>query len=148
MNCAECGHWTTQRKTVYGDGSEIITYDAPTALRGHCEVLNLSTEADFGCTKFFIGDHVRITNKDGAPWHHFKMIPCPDCNQNPGGGQCRCAGTGLVRLYDDGYVGEEQTRRHPKENEAPAVVDPGTILQPVAKLYQMGADVPDDGGVL
>jgi hypothetical protein len=29
----------------------------------------------------------------------------------------RCCGTGTVRYYDDGYVGENKTKRHPKELE-------------------------------
>jgi hypothetical protein len=28
---------------------------------------------------------------------------------------CQCAGTGIVRYYEDGFVGEEHTRLHPKE---------------------------------
>jgi hypothetical protein len=45
----------------------------------------------------------------------------------------RCVGTGGVRYYDDGYVGEEATRRHPKEPAIEPAVDPGTILAPMPK---------------
>jgi len=54
------------------------------------------------------------------------MVPCPECTgidmkqiyASPVGNRGhRCAGTGLVRLYDDGYVGDEQTRMHPKQKE-------------------------------
>ena len=142
MNCAECGYWTTQRKTVYGDGSEIVTYTAPPD-KGQCAPLGIDTASDFGCNKFSTGGHVRVTRKDGAPWQNFRMIQCPSCSGNPGGGDCKCAGTGLTRLYDDGFVGDERTRRHPKESETPPTIDPGTIIQPVEK-----AVMADGGGVL
>ena len=52
------------------------------------------------------------------------MGPCPDCTDSPGcqnGRGChRCAGTGNVRFYDDGYIGEERTRLHPKEKKGAA----------------------------
>lgn len=132
MKCEACEQWVLQRKNTYDDGSEVVTYTSPKG-KGHCEALDLDTDPSFGCTAFIAGGHVKVTAKTGAPWHHFIMIKCPACNGDPGGGRCRCAGTGLVRFYDDGYVGEEFTRRHPKEKEVAAQVDPGTVLQPVEK---------------
>lgn len=131
MKCEACGNWLLIRKTVYGDGTEIVTYKAPEG-KGHCRDLKLDTEPTFGCTSFVEGGHIEELAKPGAPHHHFVMIKCLACAGDPGGGSCRCAGTGLVRLYDDGYVGDEQTRKHPKDAESPPAVDPGTILQPIA----------------
>ena len=131
MRCDGCGNWVRERKTLYGDGTEIVTYTAPEG-KGRCRVLALDTDPTFGCTSFQEGGHVDITPKTGFPHHHFVMIHCPACSGNPGGGGCKCAGTGLVRLYDDGYVGDERTRRHPKDAENPPAIDPGTLLAPVA----------------
>src|SRR5579863_7449404 len=117
MKCANCSNWTLERATVYEDGSRIVTYTAPVG-KGHCDTLNLDTVPEFGCLSFAAGDHVKLEHKTGAPWQHWKMIACPECNRNPGVGSgfmCRCAGTGNVRRYDDGYVGDEKTRMHPKE---------------------------------
>jgi hypothetical protein len=106
--------------------------------------LNIETPAEFGCAKFeqarhsseakvFFEVQVETERKDGAPWQHFTMIECPACSGHPGlgeAGRCKCAGTGKTRLYDDGYVGDEHTRKHPKELERPPIaVEPGTILQ-------------------
>lgn len=120
--CESCQHWTIKRVTTYGDRSIIDNWTAPSG-KGHCESLGIETAHDFGCNRFIedAGDHVAITIKPGAPWHHFKMIPCPDCaGKGDGARGHRCAGTGLVRLYDDGYIGDEQTRLHPKEKPVPA----------------------------
>jgi uncharacterized protein (UPF0212 family) len=115
--CEGCVHWIIARKTVYGDGAEIVRWSAPSG-KGHCNSLGIEVTADFGCNRFLEGDeHVEKTVKAGSPWQHFTMIACPDCGGKGDGGRGhRCAGTGLVRLYDDGHVGDEQTRRHPKEN--------------------------------
>lgn len=145
MRCSDCGHWTTERAVVYEDGSRIVNYTAPSG-RGHCDVLDLDTAPEFGCTSFVAGGHVRETSKTGASWHHFVMVRCPQCAGNPGGGSCQCAGTGLVRLYDDGHLGDEKTRKHPKECESGTAppVDPGTLLVPVV----VKADPVDAGGAL
>ena len=109
------------RKTVYGDGSEIVNWQLSVG-RGRCHVLGLETAPDFGCNKFEVGNaQVEIAIKPGAPWQYSRADTCPDCKGNPadhGGLRCRCAGTGLVRHYDDGYIGEEHTRLHPKEKES------------------------------
>jgi hypothetical protein len=119
-NCVTCRNWTLSEVTAYRDGSVVVEYQAPPD-NGRCAALKIETKFDFGCVAYVADegwDHVKVlATKDGAPWQHFKMIPCPDCNGGIHGACRRCAGTGLVRLYDDGYVGEEQTRMHPVEKQ-------------------------------
>lgn len=122
MSCESCVHWTVKRVTKYGDGSIIENWNAASG-KGACASLGIETDASFACNRFMEGgdDHVEVKRKDGAPWQHFVMVPCPDCGGVGDGGRGhRCAGTGLVRLYDDGYVGDEQTRMHPNEKPLPA----------------------------
>jgi len=146
MKCEDCGHWTLARVTRFDDGSEVVRFKAPEG-SGLCTELNMNTAPDFGCTKFVPGDHVEIEIKSGEPWQNWRDGPCPGC-QGVGshGTAChRCAGTGNVRYYDDGFIGEEQTRLHPKEKELRekkradqmsktlselAEID-GTVLQPL-----------------
>lgn len=128
MHCAECKHWTIKTIRRYEDGSEIEIMAVPDG-KGHCGILDALTTRDFGCIKQQTAwgwDHVLIDQIDGQPWQHWKMGPCPDCEGRGsgkaelGGGVCmRCVGTGNVRHYDDGHIGEERTRRHPKEPPAP-----------------------------
>ena len=137
MSCADCASWVRKRKKVYDDGTEVVSFDGE-----FCDLLAIKTTADFGCQKFTQmadgWDHTVIERVDGAPWQRFKMGACPDCagrGSGVGAGACyRCAGSGLVRFYDDGYVGEERTRKHPKEPQAGAQIDPGTILAPIEKV--------------
>lgn len=118
MRCDACGNWATSRVTRYGDGSEVVNWQAPDG-SGRCSALELDTALDFGCTKFVAGiDHVVVMTKTGSPHHHWKMIICPTCSGACNSGKCKCAGTGFVRLYDDGYVGDELTRVHPKDKVA------------------------------
>jgi hypothetical protein len=127
MNCSDCSHWLIASVTRYSDGTEIDLYRAPDG-EGSCHEIGIPTKADFGCNKHSpaLGfDHTLTALKDGAPWQHWRMGPCPDCagvGSQGGDSAChRCAGTRQVRFYDDGYVGEERTRLHPKEKEkAPA----------------------------
>lgn len=123
--CKDCGHWLTRHLTSYDDGSVIEKRLAPEG-KGHCGALNMDTEPEFGCVRFEPGDAHEITgHKVGAPWQHWEMGPCPDCNgvgskwSDPANvAACRrCAGTAQVRYYDDGHIGEERTRLHPKEKE-------------------------------
>lgn len=120
--CENCQHWIIKRGIVYSDGSEIVRWTSQDG-EGHCDSIDIVTKADFGCNRFLenqFGDtgQVEVIRKIGAPWQHFVMIPCPDCEGKGDGTRGhRCAGTGLVRLYDDGYIGDEQTRMHPKEKE-------------------------------
>ena len=148
MKCERCAFWIVARVTRYaGNDAVIENYRAPSG-RGRCDKLNMETEADFGCTKFLEddGDHVEVTKKAGEPWHHFVMGNCPDCRgKGSGAGEkasaCnRCAGTGQVRFYDDGYVGEEQTRLHPNEKAGmppPPTPDQQRIKELEAQLAQL-----------
>ncbi len=127
-HCFNCVHWIMGKKTVYSDGSEIFT---PTSApgKGQCQALNIETPPEFGCNAHSLGEiHVTVTQKDGAPWQNFEYRPCPDCGgrgSTPEAGMCyRCYGTSRVRFYDDGYIGEERTRLHPKETEPPCMEPP------------------------
>lgn len=134
MNCIECARWLRESRTIYGDGTVIVG-----GRPQWCRALDRHTDPDFGCVKYAPaapGDQIEETRKDGAPWQNWSMGPCPDCRGagNAGDAAChRCTGTGNVRHYDDGYIGEERTRRHPNETAPPPVEDPGTVLAPVAK---------------
>ncbi len=120
MPCFRCEHWYQRDVTQYDDGTEIVTRQSPDG-KGRCLMLGIETDPDFACNKFFENQgssNDLITPKAGSPWQHFVMITCPKCQGGPGcGGQCDCAGTGLVRKYDDGFIGDEKTRKHPKEVE-------------------------------
>lgn len=128
MTCDACKNWTVRRTTRYGDGTEVTTWQAPEG-KGRCSILGIDTPKEFGCTAFDgypVGSitvqgirHVEQSWKNGAPWQHHVTGPCPDCKgKGSDAGPCnRCAGTGKVRYYDDGFIGEEQTRLHPKELE-------------------------------
>jgi RecJ-like exonuclease len=124
MRCNECAKWILAEKTLYGDGTEIFNFRAPEG-KGACRVLNIDTDPTFGCHAFKQKSpqftHVIVRDrKPGMPHQYSYAGPCPDCRGagNAGGGACyRCAGTGKVRHYDDGYIGEERTRLHPKEKE-------------------------------
>jgi hypothetical protein len=137
MRCADCASWITATKVVYdGDGS-VIEIDRAPAGKGRCTCLGIDTAPGFACQSFSAGDvHEILTHKPGAPWEHSHAGPCPDCR---GAGSAhdtacrRCAGTGKVRHYDDGYIGEEQTRLHPMElaavrPRAPACTGCGAAL--------------------
>ena len=139
--CQRCKHWVKQKRRVYGDGTTTVLFEPADAAKGLCQQLNMETAPDFGCNKYEFcdtWDHVKTDKVDGEPWQYWKMGPCPDCR----GRGChdryerpachRCAGTGNVRYYEDGFVGDEQYRRHPKEPLPGAPqVDPGTVVQPL-----------------
>ena len=132
--CMTCAFWLTQRVTDYANGERIVNYQAPDG-KGMCEVLKVETFMDFGCIKHAEGGNLHIEvigTKSGSPWMHSRWGGCPECggtapddegNFKMGSGQrvagsigCdRCQTTGRVLYYDDGYVGEEKTRRHPNE---------------------------------
>lgn len=121
--CVFCRHWIVKRRRLYADGSEVVLFEAPRG-RGRCQMLAQETDPNFGCRSFEAapeGGHVATELIEGAPWQHWKMGACPDCGgrgSGVAGGACRrCAGIGQVRHYDDGHIGEERTRRHPKEPE-------------------------------
>jgi hypothetical protein len=133
-NCDVCRKWLTQRVTDYENGERIVNFKTEPG-KGLCEVLNTETDYDFGCKRFEFGlSHIEVMGrKSGSPWHHSEWGVCPDCKDSPAGpgwGCRRCAGTGRVLYYDDGFVGEEQTRRHPEELKfgkppPPACIDCG-----------------------
>lgn len=123
MRCGDCLKWITARRDDYADGTQIFRYQAPTG-KGECGTLHAETEAEFGCVKFEPAAlpemHVMVAQKQGAPWQHWQMIPCPQCHGHgcDGDSGCdRCVSTGNVRQYDDGFVGDERTREHPRETE-------------------------------
>jgi len=136
-HCAECKKWTTKHVVRYGDGSEIAVFEAPVA-RGMCSHLAQATSENFGCIFFEAGDShvVVVAEKKGAPWQHSHAGPCLDCkgagsSPEAGAGCYRCVGTGKVRYYDDGYIGEERTRKHPMEVEHPTKDNPSYhVVQP------------------
>ncbi len=114
--CDGCAEWITAEITRYDDGTEIVNRQSAEN-KGSCRILKIETDPEFGCNRFQAGDdHQIVTQKSGAPWQHFVMIKCPACNAGETcHGRCQCAGTGLVRKYDDGFLGDESTRMHPKE---------------------------------
>jgi hypothetical protein len=119
-NCSGCRFWLTARVTDYEDGTRIFNVKCEEG-KGQCESLNIETEAGFYCNRFAKGnEHIEVmAKKTGSPWHHSHWITCPDCKGTGITGvdsSCeRCQRTGRCLLYDDGYVGEEKTRRHPNE---------------------------------
>lgn len=124
QSCSTCALWKLGRRTIYDDGS-VAESEKPPEGKGRCTVIDADTPAAFGCNSHVPAeggpnDHFVIETKDGAPWQHWRMISCPDCagngsfNDRP---DDRCVGTGKVRLYDDGYIGDERTRTHPRERE-------------------------------
>jgi hypothetical protein len=121
-NCQDCGNWLLERKTTYDDGSEIVTYEAPEG-KGNCQILKTDTLPDFGSNSFEYGNHIETINKSGAPWQHWHFDTCPTCNGRGNSGdinvrQCdQCWGTGRVRYYDDGFIGDEKIQLHPNEKE-------------------------------
>ena len=143
MRCDHCQYWFKVTKYVYDDGSQFVVGNVNYEGRAnaHCSVLCTETKPDFFCASFLAcansWDHIQLLRHAGEPWQHFEMKACPDCNGRgcgESGGACgRCMGTGKVRFYADGYIGEEKTRRHPKEPEQKSTVDPGTILAPIEK---------------
>jgi hypothetical protein len=115
--CENCKFWLVSKKTVYGDGAEKVHFQAPSG-KGKCDQLGIETSADFGCNRHFedTWDHIEVEHRPGDGWQHWWVDKCPDCD-GVGAGCRRCAGVGRVRHYGDGYIGEEQTRLHPKEKE-------------------------------
>jgi hypothetical protein len=145
--CATCGFWLLRRETHYSGGEKIVNWQDPQGrgkctsetLRGTL------TPPTFGCGEHKDGGPiVEVAQKQGEAWHYSVAIPCPDCrapdcgfvspgeceNKHcPGTDKClgrghtesgvdgRCCGTGTVQLYDDGFIGENKRKLHPKEQE-------------------------------
>jgi predicted RNA-binding Zn-ribbon protein involved in translation (DUF1610 family) len=129
--CTNCKTWLVQRVTDYANGERIVNYQAPVG-KGLCEVIHIETDFTFGCNRFVEGhQHIEIIGiKTGSPWMHSRWGGCPECGGSAIGCD-RCQTTGRVLYYDDGYIGEERTRRHPKE----ATLGP----PPEPKCLQCGA---------
>lgn len=135
-SCDGCAFWLRGTKLEYSEGyTSDLPQDPP-----KCQRLSIATPPDFYCKDFSFGPEkqIQVICRTGAPWTNWVMGPCPDCKgAGSSGAAChRCAGTGNVRYYDDGFVGEEQTRRHPKEPVRVASPDPGLILQPVVNEWR------------
>jgi hypothetical protein len=106
--------------TLYVDGTQVVNEEAPDG-KGKCSALGIITACDFGCTAFSVSEnhcHEVVTHVDAPIWERWVMGPCPDSDGQGivNGSICqRCAGTGKVRYYEDGFVGDERNRQHPKE---------------------------------
>lgn len=142
MRCRDCAFWITAKKRKYKN-EQLISYFEAKPGRGLCEKIDIQTVPDFGCNLYQGSDwdHVKVETMEGAPWEFWKMGACPDCGgrgcgAGEGAGRCgRCQGIGQVRFYEDGYIGEERTRRHPKEppeNKADPLLD-GSVLAPIKR---------------
>ncbi len=140
MTCENCFQWVRERRRLYGDGTEQTYYVAPEG-KGNCAYLNIDTPPEFSCAAFIEGGlSVHVDVVEGAPWQYFHMGACPDCNGTGGGGTCRrCTGIGLVRFYADGYVGEERTRRHPKEPLPEPTQSQILVAQPAPNVIGVNA---------
>ncbi len=131
-HCAECACWITDKQLLFANFERLEPLAGPG--KGICRgpLGGLAVGPEFGCVAFIPGDqHIDI--QDHRPlevWEVWEMIPCPDClgKGTPGevpdhpanstmgfSADNRCAGTGNVRRYGDGHVGDEQTRMHPLE---------------------------------
>jgi hypothetical protein len=143
-SCKDCATWFVRRETGYDNGETVIKWQDPQG-RGRCRgpLNGVLVPPDFGCNAFASGGPiVERDEKPGEPWHYWSPVPCPDCRklecgfeapgmcvnaQCPGTNKClgrgmndtnsdfRCVGTGTVRYYDDGYIGDNRTCAHPKE---------------------------------
>src|SRR5215475_15982057 len=148
MICRSCKYWLIRDQKVYDNDEIIIKWKAPES-QGKCTILKVLTEWDFGCKKHEEGGPlVTSEHKSGEPWQHSIKGPCPDCKEPqcgfpectwqhcPGPDKCignpalreghagRCMGTGKVNYYDDGFIGENRTCKHPKEIERQKPVVP------------------------
>jgi len=120
LNCASCGHWLVRVEIKYGNGDTIIKWSDPQG-RGKCTgpLADTITAPDFGCIKYEAGEPiVQSSFKEGNPWNYWTPGPCPDCGGRGMAGDGvddRCCGTGQVRYYDDGFIGDNRSKMHPKE---------------------------------
>jgi len=145
-NCYQCQHWTVRRETAYRGTNEVIVNWTAPKNKGACALLGIETDRAFGCNRHVedFGEHVEHTVKEGEPHQHWIMIDCPDCGGAGDGSRGhRCGGTGKVRLYDDGFVGDEVSRTHPKEKPAPS-----NCMHCSASVNREWAHCPSCGGRL
>jgi hypothetical protein len=136
VKCADCALWLRGRWVVFPSAARFEPA-APGESEGVCRgpLAGRIVEADFGCVGFRqlaspAEQEERVVHA-GEPWQVWEMIACPDCGgrgstagEPPADGgevsssACyRCAGTGNVRRYADGFIGDERTREHPVERE-------------------------------
>jgi len=144
MSCQECGNWKLGVRATYSNGA-VIEHLID---RGKCSVLGVNTEPDFSCNRFVEGrqDQIQVVAKEGEPWENWVMGPCPDCCGVGSGNDraChRCAGTSKVRYYDDGFVGEEQTRLHPMEIRRTREAQKAELMRQVAAIDAGMPSVPE-----
>ena len=125
MTCSTCSKWFVRKETHYGNGEIIVNWTPPEGC-GTCQILNNPTPPTFECNQYSAGTPIVETAfKEGEPWHHWVFGVCPTCKgEGAAAGVGRygmvddqCCGTGRVRYYDDGYIGENKTCRHPNEKE-------------------------------
>jgi len=121
LTCSTCSKWFVRKETHYENGEVIVNWTAPEGC-GKCTVLDVQTHPAFECNQYQFGTPIiEVVEKDGEPWHHWVFGPCPVCKGH--GAEVldgrfkddQCCGTGRVRYYDDGYIGENRTYLHPKE---------------------------------
>jgi hypothetical protein len=128
MSCANCRFWKrgTLRRYANTERYESAETEKGSPCRAAGPLLGFCTPGDFSCSNYrkfnTKDDQVEVVINAGEPWQVWRMVPCPDCsgngsNDSPTPGCHRCVGTGNVRAYDDGYVGEERTREHPRDRE-------------------------------
>ncbi len=123
MRCAGCRHWLRGTRVRFSSSErwEPAAGEGFGLCRGPLEV---PTKAQFGCVDFEQAsdpaDQEIVVRHEAEPWQIWTMVPCPDCHaagSSSDVGCHRCAGTGNVRLYGDGYLADERTREHAREAE-------------------------------
>ena len=120
LRCSTCAKWLLRKETSYGNGETIVNWSDPDG-KGQCSFLNINTVPDFGCNQYEVGGPIIEKHfKEGEPWHYWRLDKCPECHGLGTGGPSgrvdnRCCGTGLVMYFDDGYIGDNMTKMHPKE---------------------------------
>ena len=132
-SCSNCKNWVTETRVEYASGEARVVFRSPDR-EGLCAVLGVPTKTEFSCNSWSFGEiHVVTDRKTGAAWQHWKYGYCPDCAGRgmQGDSTCRrCVGTGHVRFYEDGFIGEERTRRHPNDPPEPPHRELGLIIKP------------------
>jgi hypothetical protein len=134
--CRDCAHWSLGTYKVFRSARFDVPLSAAPdeGLCGLGFMYGKLVPAAFGCPEFESAaddsDHWEYLDySDKEPWEVWDIIPCPECQgvgrsgPEPQGAAAtaacrRCAGTGKVRQYGDGIIGDEQTRLHPVEIEA------------------------------
>jgi hypothetical protein len=128
MRCSDCKYWFRGTRKQYKNKLPIFIPSADNG-NGVCRsggmINGTVVGPTFGCIDFLLSaslvdDQEDSFSYDQEPWQVWEMIPCPDClgvGSERDSACHRCVGTGNVRKYADGFVGEERTREHPVEKE-------------------------------